>query len=281
MMRYLTSILTLYPGDVISSGTPDGVGAGRKPPEFLKPGDVVTIEIDGIGTLTHADARARSGAGDAMSADGASAQAASARSPSGWRWRRSAVAGARRHRRGAGAAPPDTILVNGHVDHRRRAVLDRARRSRLPAASSRRSARTPRSGSSPVRRRRRSICTARRSFPGSPTITCTTPAADPASTCRARASIADVLAAIAARVKQSRPGDVIVTNSDWHEAQLKEHRLPYRARSRHRVAGQPGRRRARRPRIHPQLRGAQEVEHHEGDAAAAGRPHHARRARAS
>lgn len=52
MVRYLTSILTLYPGDVISSGTPDGVGAGRKPPEFLKPGDVVTIEIEGIGTLT-------------------------------------------------------------------------------------------------------------------------------------------------------------------------------------------------------------------------------------
>lgn len=52
MVRYLTSILTLYPGDVISSGTPDGVGAGRKPPEFLKPGDVVTITIDGIGTLT-------------------------------------------------------------------------------------------------------------------------------------------------------------------------------------------------------------------------------------
>ena len=52
MVRFLTSILTLYPGDVISSGTPDGVGAGRRPPEFLKPGDVVTIDIDGIGTLT-------------------------------------------------------------------------------------------------------------------------------------------------------------------------------------------------------------------------------------
>jgi 2-keto-4-pentenoate hydratase/2-oxohepta-3-ene-1,7-dioic acid hydratase in catechol pathway len=52
MVRYLTSILTLYPGDVISSGTPDGVGAGRKPPEFLKPGDTVTIEIDRIGVLT-------------------------------------------------------------------------------------------------------------------------------------------------------------------------------------------------------------------------------------
>ena len=45
---------------------------------------------------------------------------------------------------------------------------------------------------------------------------------------RAR-SIADLLAAIAARVGTSRPGDLIVTNSDWHEAQLAEHRLPYRA----------------------------------------------------
>jgi predicted amidohydrolase YtcJ len=44
---------------------------------------------------------------------------------------------------------------------------------------------------------------------------------------RAR-SLADVLAAVAARVAQSRPGDVIITNSDWHEAQLREQRLPYR-----------------------------------------------------
>jgi predicted amidohydrolase YtcJ len=44
---------------------------------------------------------------------------------------------------------------------------------------------------------------------------------------RAR-SITDVVAAVSARVKSSRPGDVIVSNSDWHEAQLKEHRLPYR-----------------------------------------------------
>ena len=42
-------------------------------------------------------------------------------------------------------------------------------------------------------------------------------------------SLADILAAVAGRVKQSRPGDVIVSNNDWHEAQLKEHRLPYRA----------------------------------------------------
>jgi len=44
---------------------------------------------------------------------------------------------------------------------------------------------------------------------------------------RAR-SVADVLAAVGARVRASRPGDLVVSNSDWHEAQLKEHRLPYR-----------------------------------------------------
>jgi predicted amidohydrolase YtcJ len=42
-------------------------------------------------------------------------------------------------------------------------------------------------------------------------------------------SLPDILAAVAARVTQTRPGDVIVSNSDWHEAQLKEHRLPYRS----------------------------------------------------
>jgi 2-keto-4-pentenoate hydratase/2-oxohepta-3-ene-1,7-dioic acid hydratase in catechol pathway len=43
--------ITLYPGDVIATGTPEGVGMGRKPPVFLRTGDVVRIEIDGIGTL--------------------------------------------------------------------------------------------------------------------------------------------------------------------------------------------------------------------------------------
>jgi 2-keto-4-pentenoate hydratase/2-oxohepta-3-ene-1,7-dioic acid hydratase in catechol pathway len=51
MVRYLSGIMTLYPGDVISTGTPDGVGAAREPREFLKPGDVVEIEIEGIGKL--------------------------------------------------------------------------------------------------------------------------------------------------------------------------------------------------------------------------------------
>jgi 2-keto-4-pentenoate hydratase/2-oxohepta-3-ene-1,7-dioic acid hydratase in catechol pathway len=51
MLRYLTSVLTLYPGDVVVTGTPDGVGAARRPPEYLKPGDEVVIEIEGIGVL--------------------------------------------------------------------------------------------------------------------------------------------------------------------------------------------------------------------------------------
>ncbi len=50
LIAYTTSILTLYPGDVIATGTPSGTGAERG--EFLKAGDVVEIEIEGIGTLT-------------------------------------------------------------------------------------------------------------------------------------------------------------------------------------------------------------------------------------
>ena len=43
--------LTLEPGDVIATGTPPGVGNARKPPEYLKPGDVMETEIEGIGTI--------------------------------------------------------------------------------------------------------------------------------------------------------------------------------------------------------------------------------------
>jgi 2-keto-4-pentenoate hydratase/2-oxohepta-3-ene-1,7-dioic acid hydratase in catechol pathway len=43
--------ITLLPGDIIATGTPSGVGMGMKPPAFLKPGDTVRIEIDGIGVL--------------------------------------------------------------------------------------------------------------------------------------------------------------------------------------------------------------------------------------
>jgi 2-keto-4-pentenoate hydratase/2-oxohepta-3-ene-1,7-dioic acid hydratase in catechol pathway len=41
----------LYPGDIISTGTPEGVGIGFEPPKFLKPGDVMSIEIQGLGRL--------------------------------------------------------------------------------------------------------------------------------------------------------------------------------------------------------------------------------------
>jgi 2-keto-4-pentenoate hydratase/2-oxohepta-3-ene-1,7-dioic acid hydratase in catechol pathway len=43
--------ITLYPGDVIATGTPAGVGMGLKPPQWLKSGDVMRIEIDGIGAI--------------------------------------------------------------------------------------------------------------------------------------------------------------------------------------------------------------------------------------
>jgi 2-keto-4-pentenoate hydratase/2-oxohepta-3-ene-1,7-dioic acid hydratase in catechol pathway len=47
----LSAGMTLEPGDCIATGTPDGVGDGRKPPEYMKPGDVVEAEIEGIGVL--------------------------------------------------------------------------------------------------------------------------------------------------------------------------------------------------------------------------------------
>ena len=49
LVSYLSQIMTLYPGDVIATGTPAGTGAERQ--QFLSPGDVVEIEVEGIGTL--------------------------------------------------------------------------------------------------------------------------------------------------------------------------------------------------------------------------------------
>jgi 2-keto-4-pentenoate hydratase/2-oxohepta-3-ene-1,7-dioic acid hydratase in catechol pathway len=51
LIDWLSRGLTLLPGDVIATGTPSGVGFARKPPEFLKPGDVVECEVEGIGAL--------------------------------------------------------------------------------------------------------------------------------------------------------------------------------------------------------------------------------------
>jgi 2-keto-4-pentenoate hydratase/2-oxohepta-3-ene-1,7-dioic acid hydratase in catechol pathway len=49
LIHYLSQFMTLLPGDVISTGTPFGVGLGFKPPRYLKPGDVVELGIDGLG----------------------------------------------------------------------------------------------------------------------------------------------------------------------------------------------------------------------------------------
>ena len=49
LIAYLSKIMTLNPGDVISTGTPPGVGAGMKPQTFLKKGDVMTLGIEGLG----------------------------------------------------------------------------------------------------------------------------------------------------------------------------------------------------------------------------------------
>ncbi len=49
LIAYISGFMTLLPGDLISTGTPAGVGLGRKPPRFLKPNDVVEYGIDGLG----------------------------------------------------------------------------------------------------------------------------------------------------------------------------------------------------------------------------------------
>ena len=49
IVSYVSEIMTLLPGDIITTGTPPGVGAGMKPPKFLNVGDVVTLGIEGLG----------------------------------------------------------------------------------------------------------------------------------------------------------------------------------------------------------------------------------------
>ncbi|TWB87785.1 2-keto-4-pentenoate hydratase/2-oxohepta-3-ene-1,7-dioic acid hydratase in catechol pathway [Bradyrhizobium macuxiense] len=53
LIEYCSTIFDLVPGDVIVTGTPAGVGAARKPPVFLKPGDLVDVQIENIGTLSN------------------------------------------------------------------------------------------------------------------------------------------------------------------------------------------------------------------------------------
>jgi 2-keto-4-pentenoate hydratase/2-oxohepta-3-ene-1,7-dioic acid hydratase in catechol pathway len=59
LIEYISSIVPLEPGDVISTGTPAGVGLGREPKRWIKPGEEITVEIEGIGRLVN---RAKAGA---------------------------------------------------------------------------------------------------------------------------------------------------------------------------------------------------------------------------
>jgi acylpyruvate hydrolase len=50
-LAFISQLMTLEPGDIIATGTPEGVGFKRTPPMFLRHGDVVEVEIEKIGTL--------------------------------------------------------------------------------------------------------------------------------------------------------------------------------------------------------------------------------------
>jgi 2-keto-4-pentenoate hydratase/2-oxohepta-3-ene-1,7-dioic acid hydratase in catechol pathway len=50
LVSYLSQLMTLHPGDIISTGTPPGVGMGKKPPIYLKPGDIMELGIEGLGS---------------------------------------------------------------------------------------------------------------------------------------------------------------------------------------------------------------------------------------
>jgi 2-keto-4-pentenoate hydratase/2-oxohepta-3-ene-1,7-dioic acid hydratase in catechol pathway len=53
MLEFITELVTLEPGDLVSTGTPAGVACFRDPPPYLRPGDVVTVSVDRIGDLTN------------------------------------------------------------------------------------------------------------------------------------------------------------------------------------------------------------------------------------
>ncbi|KWX25954.1 fumarylacetoacetate hydrolase [Mycolicibacterium wolinskyi] len=70
LLAQLSEIVELYPGDVIFTGTPSGVGAGRKPPRYLTPGDVLCSYVQGIGELQQTFVAAHDGAGQPAMAAG-------------------------------------------------------------------------------------------------------------------------------------------------------------------------------------------------------------------
>ena len=53
LIAFITQAITLEPGDLIATGTPDGVGVFRDPQVFLQPGDEISVEIEGVGTITN------------------------------------------------------------------------------------------------------------------------------------------------------------------------------------------------------------------------------------
>lgn len=53
LISYISRFMSLLPGDVIMTGTPEGVGGGMTPPRYLKPGDILTCGIEGLGTQQH------------------------------------------------------------------------------------------------------------------------------------------------------------------------------------------------------------------------------------
>jgi 2,4-diketo-3-deoxy-L-fuconate hydrolase len=73
LIAHLASVMALEPGDVIATGTPSGVGFGRKPPEFLKPGDEIRVEVQGLGVLETRIAAADGDASSSRAAAGARA----------------------------------------------------------------------------------------------------------------------------------------------------------------------------------------------------------------
>ena len=63
LIRYISTFAELLPGDIIATGTPTGAGARFDPPRYLQPGDVVEVEVQGVGTLRNPVADERTGEG--------------------------------------------------------------------------------------------------------------------------------------------------------------------------------------------------------------------------
>ena len=58
LLTFIQQAITLEPGDLVATGTPEGVGVFRSPPVFLAPGDEIAVEIDGVGRLANQVIRA-------------------------------------------------------------------------------------------------------------------------------------------------------------------------------------------------------------------------------